>query len=41
MDTNRWNRPKSITAVTKYAEDYKRLYDMNPFKMPISNFKMK
>jgi hypothetical protein len=41
MDHRRWKRPKSTTPITNYASDYERLNHVNPFKIPISNFKMK
>ena len=41
MDNRKWTRPRSTTPVTKYASDYQMLYNLNPFTLPISNFKMK
>lgn len=41
MDNRRWSKNRAVTPVTKYASDYEMLLHKNPFKIPISNFKIK
>ena len=41
MDNRRWAKNRAITPITKYVSDYEMLTHKNPFKIPVSNFKMK
>lgn len=41
VDNFKWNRPVSSTPISKYVDNYFVTMKINPFKLPISTFKMK